>query len=116
MRVLAPAPVVQDEVALGDPLRPRRHDLADGAAVQRPIELERRHVRLPVVHAAAHVRVHRHPEVADEDLSVPRLRHLDLRQAEVLVDGTATHLVRRRESSEELFAAEQIPVRQSRSS
>ena len=32
------------------------------------------------------------------------------RAAEVLVDGTATHLVRRRESTGELFAAEQIPV------
>ena len=32
------------------------------------------------------------------------------RAAEVLVDGTTTHLVRRRESTEELFAAEQIPV------
>ena len=38
------------------------------------------------------------------------------RAAEVLVDGTAAHLVRRRESTEEMFAAEQIPVRQSRSS
>ena len=38
------------------------------------------------------------------------------RAAEVLVDGTAAHLVRRRESVEELFAAEEIPVRQSRSS
>ena len=38
------------------------------------------------------------------------------RAAEVLVDGTATHLVRRRESVAELFAAEQIPVRQSPSS
>jgi diaminopimelate decarboxylase len=38
------------------------------------------------------------------------------RAAEVLVDGTTTHLVRRRESTEELFAAEEIPVRQSRSS
>ena len=38
------------------------------------------------------------------------------RAAEVLMDGTTTHLVRRRESTEELFAAEQIPVRQSRSS
>ena len=32
------------------------------------------------------------------------------RAAEVLVDGTATHLVRRRESAGELFAGEQIPV------
>ena len=32
------------------------------------------------------------------------------RAAEVLVDGTATHVVRRRESTGELFAAEQIPV------
>jgi len=38
------------------------------------------------------------------------------RAAEVLVDGTAAHLVRRRECVAELFAAEQIPVRQSRSS
>ena len=38
------------------------------------------------------------------------------RAAEVLVDGTQPHLVRRRESVDELFAAEQIPVRQSRSS
>jgi diaminopimelate decarboxylase len=38
------------------------------------------------------------------------------RAAEVLVDGTAAHQVRRRESIEELFAAEQIPVRQSPSS
>ena len=32
------------------------------------------------------------------------------RAAEVLVDGTAMHVVRRRESTGELFAAEQIPV------
>jgi diaminopimelate decarboxylase len=32
------------------------------------------------------------------------------RAAEVLVDGTNAHLVRRRESIEQLFAAEQIPV------
>ena len=38
------------------------------------------------------------------------------RAAEVLVDGTTVHLVRRRESTGELFAAEEIPVRQSRSS
>ncbi len=38
------------------------------------------------------------------------------RAAEVLVDGTTAHLVRRRESTDELFAAEQIPGRQSRSS
>jgi diaminopimelate decarboxylase len=37
------------------------------------------------------------------------------RAAEVLVDGAQAHLVRRRETSAELFAAEQIPVRQSRS-
>jgi diaminopimelate decarboxylase len=38
------------------------------------------------------------------------------RAAEVLVSGAEAHLVRRRETVEELFAAEQIPVRQSRSS
>jgi len=32
------------------------------------------------------------------------------RAAEVLVDGTVTHLVRRRETTGELFAAEEIPV------
>ena len=37
------------------------------------------------------------------------------RAAEVLVDGADAHLARRRESAAELFAAEQIPVRQSRS-
>ena len=37
------------------------------------------------------------------------------RSAEVLVDGADAHLVRRRETAGELFAAEQIPVRQSRS-
>src|SRR5437899_5240457 len=35
------------------------------------------------------------------------------RAAEVLVSGSDAHLVRRRETIEELFAAEQIPVRQS---
>ena len=38
------------------------------------------------------------------------------RAAEVLVSGAEADLVRRRETVEELFAAEQIPVRQSRSS
>ena len=37
------------------------------------------------------------------------------RAAEVLVSGSEAHLVRRRESVDELFAAEQIPGRQSRS-
>jgi hypothetical protein len=51
-------------------LHTRLDHLADGCAVQRLVNLEGGHVRLDVVHPAAHVRVHRHDGVADKDLAV----------------------------------------------
>ena len=45
-------------------------DLADGAAVERGVQGERRGVGLDVVHPAAHVGVHGDEEVADQDLAV----------------------------------------------
>ena len=46
-------------------------------------ERERRHVRLGVVHPAAHVRVDRDIGVANEDLAVAGIRELDLRELEI---------------------------------
>ena len=58
--------------------------LADGATVHGLADLERRRVGLAIAHAPAHVRIHRHPEVAHEHLAGARLGHgrgLDLEVA-----------------------------------
>ena len=44
--------------------------LADGPALQGLTDLEGRHVAFTVNHAAAHVGVDRHPDVADENLAL----------------------------------------------
>ena len=62
----------------------RFDDLADGGAFERLADLKRRDVRPDVVHAAAHVRVDGHVEVADEHLAVGRRRRLDPDEREVV--------------------------------
>jgi hypothetical protein len=59
------------------------HDLADRASFERRSERERRHVGLDVVHPSAHVRIDRHPLVADEQLARAGIGKLDLRELEV---------------------------------
>ena len=54
--------------------RPGGDDLADGAAVERLAERERRRVGLHVVHPAPHVRVDGHGRVADQRPVRPRAR------------------------------------------
>ena len=82
--VLAPAEAVEHGRALRHVRVARGDHGAHRAAVEGGVELERRHVGLDVVHAAAHVRVHGHHGVAHEDLALGELGELDLREAEVL--------------------------------
>ena len=70
----------------------RSHDLADRPALERRADLKRGDVGLDVVHPAPHVRIDRHPLVADEQLAGPGVRNLDLDEVEVaslgLPDGS----------------------------
>ena len=67
---LAPAEAAADEVAGGEVGVAGVEDAADGAAVADVVELPGVGVAWGVAHAAAHVRVDGHPEVADEDVAV----------------------------------------------
>ena len=71
-RDLAPAEPVHDPGALVEPLVPRRDHLPDRATHERLSDLERRNVRLDVVHPSTHVRIHRDEGVADHDLAFAR--------------------------------------------
>jgi hypothetical protein len=86
--VLAPAELVDDELAGPD-------DLADRAAVHRLAELVGRRVGGGVVHPPAHVRVDAHEHVAHEQPAVARLGQLDLGQLEVLRHGLAVRAPRK---------------------
>jgi len=84
-RLLAPAQIVQDQIALGQVGRPGLDDRADRAALQRLPQLERRDVGLGVVHPAAHVGVHRHEQVAHPHLPVGEFRPGRLGHGEVVL-------------------------------
>ena len=76
--VLAPAGLVQHGRADRDLLVPGRQDLADGPALERRVETERRHVGPGVVHPAAHVGVHRQEGVAHQHLAGAGIGQLGL--------------------------------------
>ncbi len=82
-RSLAPAEVVHHPCARRPSLVAGGDHAPDRPAAKSLAERERRDVRLRVVHAPAHVRVDRDERVADEDLAVPRISELDLRELEV---------------------------------
>ncbi len=88
-RLVPPAQHVQDQVALGKVGRPGLDDSADRAAFQRLTEPERRDIGSPVVHPAAHVRVHRHEQVVHPHLPVSEVRPVRLGELEVGRDGKA---------------------------
>ena len=88
-RLVPPAQHVQDQVADGQVGRAGLGDRADGTALQRLAQAERRHVGLHVVHPAAHVRVHRHEQVAHPDLPVGQIGPVRLGQREVVVGRPA---------------------------
>src|SRR6266496_1456869 len=61
--VFAPTKVGSDGIARLEFPGARLDDLADGAAFERFAHLEWRNIRFPVVHATAHVWVHRHEQI-----------------------------------------------------
>ena len=71
-------------LAHGDVVGAGGDDLADGAAVERGVDLEGGDVGLHVVHPTAHVGVERHDDIAHEDLTVGELRQVDGLEAEVV--------------------------------
>src|SRR5437879_3914767 len=92
---MAPHAMIRPWVRVGDkPVAPaahRRHDVAslnsrsarldhftDRAAFECLADLKGGHVRLDVVHAAAHVRIDRHVEVAHQHLAVCKPGRRDL--------------------------------------
>ena len=72
--VLAPALHADDAIALAKLGVARLDHFADGSAVEHLADLEGRHVRLDVAHAAAHVRVDRHVQVAHQSLALAGAR------------------------------------------
>ena len=81
--VLLPAEHARDVVAHGIAVGAARDDLTDDAALQGLANLERRHVTLHVVHAAAHVGIDGQVEVAHEHLAVGGLGHGPLVELEL---------------------------------
>ena len=69
---LAPAEHGGDDVALPQPFRVAFHHHADGTALQRLADLERRHITRPVIHAAPHVGVDRHELVLHQHFAGAR--------------------------------------------
>ena len=68
--------------------RLRFDDFAHGTAFERLTNLERRHVRLDVVHAATHVRIHRHETIRDHDLTVFQIADWRFRNFKVFGNGS----------------------------
>src|SRR5262249_57884908 len=65
-----PAAISEAEITRLEPRMARFHDLADGAPDHDLPQLDRRGVRLRIVHAPPHVRIEREPDRATEDLAV----------------------------------------------
>ncbi len=65
-----PAKVGGDDIAWLELRGTRFDDIADRAALKRFADFKRRYVTWSFVHAAAHVRVHRHEEVAYQHLVI----------------------------------------------
>src|SRR5664280_1883926 len=82
-KALSPAIPGGDGIARLESLRSRLDHLADGATLQRLAQFERRHIRFPSVHSAAHVWVHRHVEISDEHLLVLKRLQFGPRQGKV---------------------------------
>ena len=97
-REVAPAETVQHEVPRGEPVSLRLDDLTDRATVERLVDLERRNVRLHVVHAPTHVRVDAHHDVAHEQLTVTERGQFALLETEVV--GRRSTLRARRENDD----------------
>ena len=81
--VFPPAKVGSDDIARLELPGSRLDDIADCAAAQRFTQFERRHIGLPFVHAAAHIRVHRHKEVANQHFLIFQWLGVGPRQREV---------------------------------
>ena len=81
--VLLPPRAGQHEVALGEPVVPRRHDPPHRPPGHHVAQLDRRRVRRPRVHAAPHVGVERQVDGADEHLARGGFRRRRLVQPEV---------------------------------
>jgi hypothetical protein len=81
---LAPAVIAEHRVARLEPRIGRRHDPADGAAGECLADLEGWHVGLAVHHAAAHVGIDAHAQVAYLHRARFGVRHVDRDRLEVI--------------------------------
>ncbi len=82
--VVLPAEHAGDVVTCFNAVELTVDDFAYHARLQYFPDLERRHVRLHVVHPPAHVRVDRHEYVSNEHLAVARLRNRFFGYLEIL--------------------------------
>ena len=86
---LAPAEHGGDDVALPQPFRVAFHHHANGTALQRLADLERRHITRPVIHAAPHVGVDRHELVLHQHFAAARSRQFAVCECEIFGGGHA---------------------------
>ena len=82
-KIFPPTEVGSDGIARLEFTRPRLDDLADGPTAKRFAQLERRNIRFPLVHAPAHIRVHRHEKIVNQHLPVLQRLQFDLRRCKV---------------------------------
>ena len=76
-----PAKVGSDRVTRLESRSAGFDNLADGSAFQRFVQCERGHIRFPLIHASAHIRVHRHEQIANEHLLILEWLQCDFRQS-----------------------------------
>ena len=81
--IFPPAKAGDNDVTRFEFLGPRLDDLADGAAIERFAQLKRQRIRFPLVHAPAHVGIHRHKEIAHQHLLILQRLQFGLGQNEV---------------------------------
>ena len=80
---LAPAQHRRDEIAALEPRIVGRDNFADGAALQRLPQLKGRDIARAIDHAAAHIRIDRHPQVLHLDFAGRGIWHRHGGQLEI---------------------------------
>ena len=68
--MLSPPELVTDVATFRNILAARLDDGTDGTPVKGPVNVERRHIGLDVVHPTTHVRIDRHDVIGNQDLTV----------------------------------------------
>ena len=82
-KIFPPAEVGSHRIARFEFFCARLDDFANGSALKHFADLERRHIRFSVIHAPAHIRIHRHEKIANQHLLILQRFQFGLRMSKV---------------------------------